>query len=444
MMKSLLAFLCLFLLFIYNVQGQRITLSRDQALADIDTLVSRIIYTHPDPFTVCPESVFRERIALVKAELPDSLTSWEFALKIVPCVVALGDGHTFASLPFQKLSPEMLLFPGQVQIDWRDSTLTLRGDSVKVIRINDMPVQNVLGEMVQYVGGERMFYRFFRVQQMFQFFLPQLYPDSIYRLVLLDSVGKQTERTVKILTYAQVVKKMQAKAGGQAKKGKDPDYAFLLSKDGKSMLFSFNSFNDPDKFKSFADSMFRELQERKIKNLVIDIRKNGGGNSKIGDELLQYISHTPFAQFGEVQMRVGRYNKYLFGGQAKEIEDTLVTSVVPLIPLRDEPLRVRKKMKIYLLTSHNTFSSAADFSWAFQYFGVGTVVGEESGGMNVCFGDILPFRLPHSGLQCGVSWKKFRNYGADDQNIHGTLPDVEVPAEQAFEYTVKHLIRKGH
>ena len=53
---------------------------------------------------------------------------------------------------------------------------------------------------------------------------------------------------------------------------------------------------------------------------------------------------------------------------------------------------------VYLLISHHTFSSAGSFAWAFKEFGMGTVIGEESGGMNVSFGDIIYYKLPVSGL----------------------------------------------
>ena len=76
-----------------------------------------------------------------------------------------------------------------------------------------------------------------------------------------------------------------------------------------------------------------------------------------------------------------------------------------LIKLRENPLRY--KVNVFLLISHTTFSSAASFSWAFKYFKMGTVVGEETGGMAVCFGDEINPKLPNSGLLYCVSYKKF-------------------------------------
>lgn len=57
------------------------------------------------------------------------------------------------------------------------------------------------------------------------------------------------------------------------------------------------SFADPNYMEIFADSMFTTLKLNNINNLIIDVRENGGGNSKVGDIILGYISDKPFCQF---------------------------------------------------------------------------------------------------------------------------------------------------
>lgn len=108
-----------------------------------------------------------------------------------------------------------------------------------------------------------------------------------------------------------------------------------------------------------------------------------------------------------------------------------------LIRLRKNNLRYHGN--VFLLISHTTFSSAASFSWAFKYFEMGTVIGEECGGMAVCFGDIIRQRLPYSKLNYGVSYKKFNLYGATDENNHGTIPDYEVQSENALDFTIEFI-----
>lgn len=53
----------------------------------------------------------------------------------------------------------------------------------------------------------------------------------------------------------------------------------------------------------FADSMVTELNNKNVKWLIIDVRANGGGDSRVGDELLKRISPTSFTQFGSVYMK---------------------------------------------------------------------------------------------------------------------------------------------
>ena len=53
------------------------------------------------------------------------------------------------------------------------------------------------------------------------------------------------------------------------------------------------------------------------------------------------------------------------------------------------------------------FSAAASLSWTVKAFKIGTLVGEEAGGMNVSYGDVVGYVLPHSKLQLGISFKRF-------------------------------------
>ena len=92
-----------------------------------------------------------------------------------------------------------------------------------------------------------------------------------------------------------------------------------------------------------------------------------------------------------------------------------------------------------LLTSHNTFSSASSFAWAFKEAGAGNTIGEETGGMNVCYGDILTWSAPVSGIPCTISYKRFWQMNADENDIHGALPDVAVPADKALDKALRML-----
>ena len=56
-------------------------------------------------------------------------------------------------------------------------------------------------------------------------------------------------------------------------------------------------------------------------------------------------------------------------------------------------------------------------------------------------GDVVYYKMPYSGLAASISHKRFWQYGADENNIHGTIPDYIVPKEDALS---KALELCGH
>ncbi len=94
-----------------------------------------------------------------------------------------------------------------------------------------------------------------------------------------------------------------------------------------------------------------------------------------------------------------------------------------------------------MLTSNNTFSSASSFAWVFKECGVGPVVGEETGGMSVSYGDLLVYSMPVSGLSTTVSYKRFWLLHADERDIHGVIPDVSVKAPDALDTALEMIAR---
>ena len=106
--------------------------------------------------------------------------------------------------------------------------------------------------------------------------------------------------------------------------------------------------------------------------------------------------------------------------------------------------------RIFLLVDGGTFSSASDFTAMFRDYRGRTILGSETGGLPVCFGDIVGFTLEHSGLRCCVSCKQFfgpKPRPGDDE--HGVLPDIPASgkplrayqdeADPVLAFTVNHI-----
>lgn len=58
------------------------------------------------------------------------------------------------------------------------------------------------------------------------------------------------------------------------------------------------------------------------------------------------------------------------------------------------------------------------------------------------YGDKLWYHLPVSDLECGISFKRFWHLNADEDDIHGAMPDVTVPASVALDKALSMIKRK--
>jgi C-terminal processing protease CtpA/Prc len=91
---------------------------------------------------------------------------------------------------------------------------------------------------------------------------------------------------------------------------------------------------------------------------------------------------------------------------------------------------------IYAIVGPGTFSTASDFAHVLEDFHLGTLVGEETGGLRQCFGDCPGFAMPHSGLGFSISTKRwYAPIPKPDDNIHGSLPDIPIVCEQLAPYS---------
>ena len=85
--------------------------------------------------------------------------------------------------------------------------------------------------------------------------------------------------------------------------------------------------------------------------------------------------------------------------------------------------------QVYVLIDEGTYSSATMFAATIKDYGIGTLVGEETGGLASHFGEVYPFRLPETKLSFGCSSKQFMRPSGEDDG-RGVLPDITIDPEE--------------
>ena len=413
-------------------QAQVKLFPKDSLLADFDQLTTKIEQNHINIYANISKQAYGQKKQETRNKINKKMSALAFYKITQPFVVLLKDGHTSIWIPvneYHKLNPPVI--PFLVKVNTNDSTLTVKKNLVKfkdslpagsiILRINSIPYKEVVANMLRYVSGERYFFRLSFLNLTFVHFLYLLYPSDRYTFEYIYK-GEKYTKTIRTVPYMDYVKNYKAQQ--QTQQQKEQNFQFkILSTKRQIGLLDFNRFNGRKKFDKFLDSIFGVLKTKKIKNLIIDLRNNRGGNNMLGYDLFQYISPVSFKFNDKILIREGNNIK--------------IIDHIELVKLKKNPLRYDDN--VYLLINHQTFSSASEFSWAFKHYKIGKVIGEESGGMNICFGDTKTIQLEHTKIYAQVSFKEFYSVGADKKDIHGTLPDYEVLSDKALD-TAIHLI----
>ncbi len=205
--------------------------------------------------------------------------------------------------------------------------------------------------------------------------------------------------------------------------------------DENTCYYNCDSFIDTDDRRTYIAGLFSELRAKKTHRLIIDVRQNGGGNPDLVVFLLEFLTEKPFKMWSRVDIKLSdllieqhpHYARYsdLTGLIISESDDLV-------IPKRREDLF---KGDLHVLIGPRTFSAAAEFAAVVKDYGLGQLIGEETGGRRQSTGDALTGLLPVSGIRFGVSAMMY--YAAMPQagdETRGTLPDISPKAEELFEY----------
>jgi len=445
-------FVICFMLFGYTtISIAQNTFSKEELYADIDAIYLMIYEIHPDMFATITQEEYEIKIKEAKSVITDNMSRLEFYSIAAPLVSCFNDGHTFLNFDWsdlQKLNGKH--FPYSVRLNYLQKTVKITSSfndndseipfGAQVISINNKPANEIINNVINLVSGETIFYKEALINTMsFPYMATQFIGDSIFSIEYLHN-DISFSKTVKGVSYRQIYNVLQ-----NAEKNQElTDYSMKIDEENAIAILYFNRFFDLEKFSFFLDSAFTVIHQNSISDLIIDLRKNLGGNSLLGDALFQYISHVPFRQFGKTTVRTSERQKQFhyeyFGKEQNEEIGYKTFDDSPLNELEENQLRFNGN--VYLLTSNLSYSSASSFAWTFKCFDMGIVIGEETGGQAVSFGDMIVQKLPNTELMLGVSHKKFYDYGATDENTHGTIPHYQVVNEKAMDYAIDLILNR--
>lgn len=431
-MKKISLF-CITFILAFSVNAQKY--SRNDVVKDIDAMVLLLKDIHPNMFAEYAESNFYEEIEKAKAQITDSMDVFGVYKVIEPLTVLLGDGHTQLSFPRNHFTGDEPFFPLSIIVDSNDSTIitnhTYTTEDVSIpsgatiLSINGTPYKEIIEDMLRYHSGERIFFRLAKTSMNFSDILFILYPSETFDIEYsyngevqketLNAIPRKDVRNIFLMTLFA-----------------PPPYSYTIEKE--VAILTIKSLSGRKQFRQMVEKMFDELKELTVRNLIIDLRNNGGGDSSLGDTLITYLVDRPFAQFWKVEVKISETTKSMSMGAIADSVGIVTADTTNLITfLNPKPEQERYKGNVYVLTNHTTFSSASSLASLLKEYDAAKIVGEETGGMSVSYGNIVHRKLPMSGITLAVSFARMHLMGSDENDIHGVVPDFPVRSDDALD-----------
>lgn len=224
----------------------------------------------------------------------------------------------------------------------------------------------------------------------------------------------------------------------------------------------------------FIREMVIRMKEERVANLIVDLRGNEGGTSFFADLLLYYLfgkeellriksdygmitrfsdyyfKYSPGSGLDELNSLTGfihQVNDYDFSGEyipgngrskhGKQ-EETFEKWVAMMKGFNNEYLSGAYSGyycpgNIYVITGSETFSAGLTFAAQLKKAGA-LVAGTASRQAPNCFGDILVYQLPNSGLKCNISHKKFEYFPGDTVMGRMLQPDLPLTYSKFVDY----------
>ena len=310
------------------------------------------------------DSLFDHQYRLIDRPMSPS----EYFRVLTPLTEKVGCGHTNLWMPvdFWDMDPDNL-FPLQIRI--LEGHVVVSGsytDSVQVPvgsiihKINNRSAMDIYREMKANYSADGYNPNFKRTSGEQRF--PMIYarrfgfPDE-YRVQYTIPGAEIKEEIILNPATLQAVRKVVFGTHD------DPELSLKLLEENNTAIMTINTFiyyDRVDYFKGFLDSCFTLIKEKNMKNLILDLRKNDGGDPFCSVPLFSYLEHEPVPYFAEPY---GRYAEF--------------SNPIPLAEKRFTG-------NLYTLLDGRCFSTNGHFCALLKYHKIGKFVGTPSGATYTC------------------------------------------------------------
>jgi uncharacterized protein (TIGR03067 family) len=361
--------------------------------SDLDLLAQVIRDKHINPFTKCNREKFDGAVAQVRRRLP-TLQDHQILVEFLKLTAMLGDGHTtiqpgkggrvFRILPVLPVWTQEGLFIAASTTEYQD---LLR---CRIVGIGSTTLDEAVRRVEALSGGNESARKdatrrwLMQAEVLHALGLTDT-PNDVRMEVECPENGRREVLLRPLPANAKEPWVYAYNAGGKelsvSRRPSRDLYGLAWLADSNTLYCWYDSCEDlPNRpVSAWCKEVLAEADRRQVERLVVDLRRNGGGSSRLAQPLIRGLATRP---------------------------------------------ALNRKGKVFVLIGPGTYSSAVLNALDFRSWTKAILVGQPSGGSPNEFGEIKFVALPHSRWLVQYSTRYFK-LGKEGETT--VKPDVEAP-----------------
>lgn len=419
---------------------------------DVAFLKQQVFNVHANPYSELTHSNYEKVFDSINGAIKDSLNLIQFFKLIKPAVSYLSDEHSAITLPEKQsyvLNGNAVFLPFAIKkagnsfvVDtvFENNTELKSGDVI--LSVNQMSISQAIANCERYTTGFPNQRKEKAIKQ-FGYLIALAYPfENNFRIkkqngqeILLNGI---TEKSW--LDYINKVNGEDQVCEQSISYTKYKDYGII-----NACSFNVTKIKSLEYFEKVIDSIFTKIKIDNNKALIIDVSKNSGGNSAVGDLLINHFYDKPYKKY---QCNWKRSDEYLslmksWGFENEQYQKIKVGEILHYNSETIEPVKKNNLFtgSVYVLVGRGTFSSAIQFATVVKDNSIAKIIGQEpENGHPNHFGEMYSTELPNTRINVRFGVKQWiRPSGKLTENR--LVPDIILNRSDAIEEISKGYLK---
>jgi len=461
--------LVLYLLLTHALSAQQ-RFTAQQLQADFAVLQKAYKTLHPGLYKYADSATIDRYFAECQASLNHDQSLMEAYLTMMQLTASFKCGHSYPNFYNQEGDVKALFeqkncLPFWFKLIDNRMLVTKTADAAvpvgaEVLTINGLPIKTIIDTMLPLVradgsndgkrrnllnvGGQSHEY--------FDVLFPMLFPKGMPAFTVKMSdlrTKKMTTATVNGLRH--IDRDAQIRQRYAIAKDTTATFGWLNENTALMQINTFANWDRSFKFGKFYDAAVTEFTQKKGQNLIIDIRKNEGGDLWEGKQLIRHLLTNPIVineqqdcwAYVSMDSSLSQYidNQWAYQWRYRNANDFSRLLSGQYRGKKDgkgqrlDPSDNHLTGTVYLLTSATNSSAAWQFASALHEHKLATLVGQETGGnqKGITANALFFMVLPNTKIEVDVPLMGMDYAEAAKRPDAGIQPDVYVkPSVQAF------------